>query len=180
MVPDPGTCREILHRFGVPEHIRRHSEQVARVARSLAAALGRAGEPVDGLLVEAGALLHDIAKAASLVSNADHALEGGRILRGLGYPKVAELVERHVKLGAWETEGRVTEAELLNYSDKRVRHDEVVTLSERFEDLLVRWGAGDEGACARIRADWKIAAALEVKIFAKLPFPPEAMDLRRG
>lgn len=176
MLPDPETCREILAEHQVPPHIRRHSEQVARIARRLANELRQCGgATLDAALVEAGALLHDVAKAPCLASHRDHALEGGRILRGLGYEEIAAIVERHVELGAWEPEGEVTEAEVLNYSDKRVRHEEVVSLSDRFEDLLLRYGKKSEEARARICRTWQTMLELERKIFAHLPFGPEGL-----
>lgn len=170
--PSPAKCRRLLVAHQVPEHIRRHSSRVAQVARRVAEGLqDHRGEPVDVALVEAGALLHDIAKALCFDSHLDHAAEGGRILRGLGLDAVAVLVERHVFLGAWDPEGAVTEAEIVNYADKRVRNDQVVSLAERFDDLLVRYGRSPEIEL-RIRGNWAVMAAVEAKIFARLPFTP--------
>ncbi|MBI5443884.1 MAG: HD domain-containing protein [Deltaproteobacteria bacterium] len=177
MAPDPKACRLLLEDHRVPEHIRRHSAQVARIARRLAEALRLRGEPLDPDLVEAAALTHDIAKADCLDSARDHAREGGTVLRELGYPELGELVERHVELGPWDPAGPVTEAELLNYSDKRVRHEEVVPLDERFEDLLERYGRGNPRAEARIRETWETTVAVEEKIFSRLPFGPNDSDL---
>lgn len=157
----------------MPRHIRRHSEQVARVARRLGEALRQFdGESVDLCLLEAAALLHDIAKASCLANHKDHAVEGGRLLRALGLPRVADLVERHVELGQWRQEGCVTEAEILNYSDKRVRHEEVVSLTDRFLDLLERYGKRAPQAEGRIRDNWQDTEAVERKIFGRLPFGP--------
>jgi HD superfamily phosphodiesterase len=135
-----------------------------------------AGVEVDVGLVEAAALLHDIAKAACL-HGGDHAQEGAGLLRTLGYPEVASLVARHVELGTWRPAGQVTEAEILNYSDKRVRHEEVVSLRERFEDLVERYGGRSPGAEGRIRQNWRITEELEAKIFRRLPFGPEGVGV---
>jgi hypothetical protein len=135
-----------------------------------------AGERVDACLLEAAGLLHDIAKASCIVSRGDHAREGGQILRGLGYAEMARLVERHVDLGEWDPAGVVTEAELLNYADKRVRHEEVVSLRDRFYDLLDRYGGSGEEARERIGQHWRVMKALEVKVFGRLPFGPEALQ----
>lgn len=174
-VPGREECRRLLESHGVPPHIRRHSEQVARVTLRLGEALGAAGFQLDLDRLEAAALLHDIAKADCLGGRQDHAREGGARLRALGYPEVAALVERHVDLGAWEPAGEVTEAEVLNYADKRVRHEEVVTLGERFQDLLERYGKDRPAAQARIRDNWRIMEELEAKLFARLPFGPDAL-----
>lgn len=174
-VPDREECRRLLEGHGVPLHIRRHSEQVARVTLRLAEALAAVGFELDAGRLEAAALLHDISKADCLGGRQDHAREGGLRLRGLGYPEVAALVERHVDLGAWDPGGEVTEAEVLNYADKRVRHEEVVPLGERFRDLLERYGRDRPAAQARIRDNWRVMEELEAKLFARLPFGPDAL-----
>jgi putative nucleotidyltransferase with HDIG domain len=178
--PSVATCRRLLARHEVPDHIRRHSGQVARVARHVAAALRQRGEPVDVALVEAAALLHDIAKAPCIESRLDHAAEGGRVLRDLGLPAVAELVERHIHLGEWDPRGPVTGAELVNYADKRVLYVQVVSLSERFRDLIVRYSRSRADIEERIRRNWAAMEAVEAKIFGRLPFGPDEVARGRG
>jgi putative nucleotidyltransferase with HDIG domain len=177
--PSPVTCRRLLAAHGVPTHIRRHSAQVALVARRIAEALHEQGEPVDVGLIEAAALLHDIAKAPCLESHRDHAAEGGRVLRELGLDAVAEIVERHVHLGEWNPRGPVTGAEVVNYADKRVLYIRVVGLSERFRDLIVRYSRGRTDIEERIRRNWATMEAVEAKIFARLPFGPAGVGEQR-
>lgn len=167
--PSVATCRRILESHGVPAHIRRHSARVARVARRLAEELRAQGEPLDVALVEAAALLHDVAKAPCLASRLDHAAEGGRVLRELGLPAVAAIVERHVHLGDWDPDGPVTGAELVNYADKRVLNEDVVGLGERFLDLVARYSQGRPDFEERIRRNWAVMEAVEAKILARLP-----------
>ena len=176
--PSAATCRRLLLAHGVPEHIRRHSAQVARVARQVSAALRARGERIDAKLIEAAALLHDIAKAPCIESRLDHAAEGGRVLRELGLAGVADVVERHVHLGPWDPRGPVTEAEVVNYADKRVLYEDVVSLEERFRDLIVRYGKGRLEFEERIRRNWATMEAVEVKIFRALPIRPS--DIRSG
>ncbi len=172
--PDLESCHRILADHGVPPHIRRHSEQVARLARRLAVELQATSPlPPDVQLVEAGALLHDIAKASSFGTGLDHAIEGARCLRSLGLPEVATIVERHVRLGEWQRSGPVTEAEILNYADKRVLHEEVVSLDQRFRDLIVRYGREDSVTEEAIRSNWTDLKDLERKIFRHFAWPPE-------
>ncbi len=174
--PSEATCRRILDDHRVPAHIRRHSRRVANVARRIARELvEHAAEPLDLTLVSAAALLHDIAKAPCLGSSRDHAAEGGRVLRAIGLAAVGEIVERHVTLGAFDPAGPVTEAEIVNYADKRVRFEQVVTLAERFEDLLERYGGGRSDIARRIGENLAVMEAVEAKIFARLPFGPEAI-----
>jgi putative nucleotidyltransferase with HDIG domain len=178
--PSIVTCRRLLASHEVPEHIRRHSGQVARVARRVALALHQRGEPVDVALIEAAALLHDIAKAPCIESRLDHAAEGGRVLRELGLPGVAELVERHVHLGDWDPGGPVTGAEIVNYADKRVLYVDIVSLEERFADLIVRYSRGRADLEVRIRENWATMQAVEAKIFERLPFGPAEIGPRRA
>jgi putative nucleotidyltransferase with HDIG domain len=177
--PSAATCRRLLAAHGVPAHIRRHSAQVARVARTIAEALREAGEPVDVGLVEAAALLHDIAKAPCLESRLDHATEGGRVLQEFGLASVAEIVARHVQLGNWDPRGPVTGAELVNYADKRVLHVRLVSLTERFRDLIVRYSGGRTDIEERIRRNWATMEAVEAKIFGRLPIGPADVGARR-
>ncbi len=178
-VPGPAEQERLLDEWGVPAHIRRHSRQVARVARVLGRWLREyGGQDLDPDLLEAAAVLHDVAKARCLGSLQDHAKEGADILRGAGYAEVADLVGQHVELRGSRPHGRVDEAEVLNYSDKRVRHEEVVSLAERFEDLIQRYGRNHAEAEARIRANWERTRRLEEKLFHRLPFTPE--DLTRA
>jgi putative nucleotidyltransferase with HDIG domain len=176
--PSDATCRRLLASHGVPAHIRLHSGRVASVARRIAEGLVAGGERVDVGLVAAAALLHDIAKAPCLESRLDHAAEGGRVLRELGLDAVAAVVERHVQLGDWDPRGPVTSAELVNYADKRVLYVRVVSLPERFRDLIVRYGRGHAELEDRIRRNWATMEAVEEKIFARLPFGPDAVMAR--
>jgi len=178
--PSIATCRRLLAAHGVPPHIRRHSGQVARVARRIAEALRERGEAVNVGLIEAAALLHDIAKAPCLESRLDHAAEGGRVLRELGLDAVAAIVERHVHLGDWNPRGPVTGAELVNYADKRVLYVQVVSLPERFRDLIARYGRGRTDIEERIRRNWATMEIVEAKIFGRLPFGPQDLGVRRA
>jgi putative nucleotidyltransferase with HDIG domain len=179
--PSDATCRRLLASHDVPPHIRQHSGQVARVARRIAEGLQARGDLIDVGLVAAAALLHDIAKAPCLESHLDHAAEGGRVLRELGLEHVAEIVERHVHLGSFDPHGPVTGAELVNYADKRVLYVRVVSLPERFRDLIERYGRGRSDLEERIRRNWATMEAVEAKIFGRLPFGPgDLATLRRG
>jgi len=173
-IPSTDECIAILNANETPPHILRHSLQVARVAKFLSEEINRNdGEAIDVDLVEAAAILHDIAKAACFDDGKDHAKEGAVILRSLGFAAVAGLVERHVKLGEWDKHGPIEEAELLNYSDKRVQHERLVSLDERFEDILDRYGKIHPEAYDRCKQYWAASKLLEKKIFRNLSFGPD-------
>ncbi len=163
-VPDRETCLKLLSRYKVPDNIRIHCKRVAQVAFVLAKALNRKGSGLNLALVESSALLHDITKWDSILNGRDHAVTGYRLLRELGYPEVADLVRQHVYLD--DPDGhRLTEAHVLSYADKRVMHTEVVSLRERFDDLLVRYGNTPERR-QRIKKGLIKAYDLESRIFS--------------
>lgn len=167
MIPDRSECLKILEQEKVPAHIVAHSELVARVAAAVGALLLEKGQPLDPGLLLAGALLHDISKMRTIENGGNHALLGGERVAELGYPELSPLVARHVDLGEWDRHGPVTEAELVNYADKRVKHSEVVPLRERFDDLLTRYGKTDF-ARERISAHRETLLLVEEKIVAIL------------
>ena len=153
-------------------NIREHSFRVMEVALFLGAALTEAGFDLSLPLVETGALLHYLGKTPCLGTLNNHAVWGAVILEELGYPLVAQVVREHVHLSSDISDLRpLREGELVNYADKRVLHETVVTLTDRFADLRVRYGRTPE-ALARIQATEIRSRALEEKIFAPLALTP--------
>jgi D-alanine-D-alanine ligase len=79
------------------------------------------------------------------------------------------VVREHVYIDGTIMDPRpLREAEVVNYADKRVLHEEVVTLAVRFADLKVRYGRTPE-ALARIQATEVRTRALEENL--RLPGP---------
>ncbi len=153
-------------------NIREHSCRVMAVACFLGRALTAAGLELSLPLIETGALLHDLGKTACLGTTHNHAEWGARVLTGLGYHEVAQIVREHVYLEADRQDGQpIREAEVVNYADKRVLHDQVVTLEERFADLQVRYGRTPE-ARDRIRAAQARSQLLESRLFRPLALTP--------
>lgn len=171
-LPTTDRCLELLEIHSVPAHIVQHSMRVAQVGLHIAMGLKEKGHDLNPALVVAGGLLHDIAKMQSLLNGEDHAKAAASILRDYGYGSVAEIAERHVAIDdAMEQTTALTEVHVVNYADKRVRHTEIVNLSERFLDLLERYGKTEE-QCNRINITLTKARFLETRIFAFLDFQP--------
>ena len=171
MIPDGEECFQLLKRYAVPENVIKHSRMVLRIARLLCRELNLRGEGMDPSLVQAAALLHDIAKLASFQTGENHSHAGARLLRELGFPEVAEIVRQHVVLDPGMDHGRITEAVVVYYADKRVKHDAVVSLGERFQDLKDRYGKSPE-ARAWLDALECQSRSMEERIFRKIPFSP--------
>ncbi len=169
-IPSPVECLNLLKKYGTYPHIIAHSKQVAKIALFLAHSLKDVGIDLNLSLIEAGALLHDIAKTYSLKHpNINHAEKGAEWITALGYPEVAEIIRWHVEL---PNELKIEERTIVNYSDKRVKHQTIVSLEERFEDLIKRYGK-DEKSRQRIEEFYNRTKALEKIIFSHLPFGPE-------
>jgi len=150
LIPSPETTSEILKKYQVPPHILLHSEMVRKVAMAIVACLKTAGLPIDSAAVDRAALLHDLCKMDALTSGGDHALMAQEELSRLGYPFIGEIVGQHVRLKSLD----LNEAMVVNYADKRVMHDRIVSLPERFEDLMARYGT-DEARRERIRRHYQ-------------------------
>ena len=175
-VPSRDECLELMDRYGMLENIVKHSLTVTRVARFLSNELNKKGQRIDLGVVEAAALLHDLAKTECLKSKEDHAQQGFRLLRGLGYERIAAVVAQHVEVSAGGDSASVTEEEVVNYADKRVQHDRIVSLEERFSDLKDRYGHG-KSALEQMDRMEKATYAIEAKIFLVLGSDPK--DLQR-
>jgi uncharacterized protein len=142
-IPSTGECYSLIKRHRMLPNIIAHSEQVMRVALAIADNLGR-DAAIDRSLVTAAALLHDITKTRSLETRERHDETGAALLRELGYPRVAWIVEQHVIFTGFLPDGPVEEREIVYYADKRVMHERIVSLEERVHDLIARYGKTPE------------------------------------
>ncbi len=139
-IPTREECLKLMGKYGMLENILSHSLVVTKVALFLSAELNKKGQKIDLRLVEAASLLHDLAKTECLRTKEDHAKAGSCLLKRIGYERVGDIVARHIWLGRAVDSSLVCEEEIVNYSDKRVMHDRIVSLEERFRDLRERYG----------------------------------------
>ncbi|WP_235894038.1 HD domain-containing protein [Oceanidesulfovibrio indonesiensis] len=160
MTPDATFCRGLWDRFGMPEHIREHSRLVSQIAHGLARAGREAGAAVNPNNVLACGLLHDIAKDFTIRHGGNHAVLGAAwALEATRNPVIAQGVMHHV-YWPWAVELETAFLPLaIIYADKRVRHDAIVSLEDRFDDLMARYGK-NESIRARIRISQRQAEAI--------------------
>ncbi|WP_457577685.1 HD domain-containing protein [Desulfomarina sp.] len=184
-VPSADQCLEFMERYRMLDNIRAHSLQVARVALVLEDGLKKNGKarplpPKDMIL--AGALLHDIAKTRCLKGKCRHDLEGEIICIELGYPEIGEIVREHVILenfaAAHYQKGIFGPKEIVYYADKRVRHDEIVSLDSRLTYIIKRYGNGEPEREKFIRRNFSLCLEFEKYLFTFLDFPPEQIAKR--
>ncbi len=174
MIPTRKQCLDLMRDHCMLPNIFRHSQLVADVALFIARQLNRCGHNLDLALVEAGALLHDIAKTECLETKENHAHTGGELVRALGYQSVADIVRQHICLDPEViASGVVTEAALVNYADKRVKHEEVVGIEERFQDVKERYADKFPLFKDRFEDTFFETQVLEKKIFSFIDLSPE-------
>ncbi len=142
-IPSIEKCYALMDRYAMLPNITAHSILVMDVALAITDNV-KSGVVINRDLVIAAALLHDITKTRSLETKERHAATGGQLLRELGFTPVAEIVEQHVQIGTIDPRGLLEEREIVYYADKRVMHDEIVTIEERLHDLVDRYGVTAE------------------------------------
>ena len=157
------------------DHIVAHSMQVCQVATYLTDHLISHHPHLNGDLIRSAALLHDITKTRSFNTGEDHAITGGQFLADRGYPEVGDLVRQHVVLDIYGATKIPVDAEIINYADKRVLHDEIVGLDRRLDYILERYAKKTEHR-KRIHLLWEKTKHLEDRLFSDLPFSPENIN----
>jgi uncharacterized protein len=137
-VPDRTTALRLLDEAGLPDGVVVHSRGVARVAVAAAGLVAEARIPVDGALVEAAALLHDIDKASG-ARGANHGIEGARQLEEMGYPELAMPVASHPVMSLLDEDRYPIgwPSVLIAVADRHVAQG-FMTIDERLDDMQLR------------------------------------------
>ncbi len=180
MVPDETLCRELWDTYDMPAHIRDHSEHVAIVAGFIAETGAHNGMDVDVPSVIASALLHDIAKSYTITHGGNHSQLGASIVMDtFGNPHIAQGILHHVHW-PWHVDVDAWFLPLsIIYADKRVMHDSVVTIDERFDDLYVRYGKTEQ-IRQRIHESYLQAVAIETAFSRRMGIALNAYSLDSG
>lgn len=172
-IPSDETCRRLVAEMGMMSHIVAHSLLVRRVSLLIADHLDLPG--LNRELIRAAAHLHDITKTRSFSTHENHAETGASLLADLGYPEVGRIIAQHVRLRRYFGSPRPTEAEIVNYADKRVLHDRIAPLAGRMAYILEKYGRTREYQRDILRT-WRKTERLEARLFAYLPFAPEDVE----
>jgi putative nucleotidyltransferase with HDIG domain len=138
-IPDRTTARRLLDDAGLPDGIVVHCLGVARVAVAAAGLVAEAQIPVDGALVEAAALLHDIDKVEIRRSGGEHGIVGARRLEGLGYEELAMPVASHPVTALLDDDRFPIgwPSVIVAVADRHVAQ-EFMTVDERLDDMKQR------------------------------------------
>ena len=181
-LPSIDECFELYDRFEMLDNIQAHSRVVARVAEELMDGMNIKATAIslpDRHQVIVGALLHDIAKTLCISTGCRHAETGRQMMIELGYPEVAEIIAEHVVLKEFRQQhyrqGSFVAKEIVYYADKRVRHDQVVSLEDRLSYIVDRYSDNDPRKEHFIRLNFQKTVEFESYLFAHLDFTPEML-----
>lgn len=170
-LPSREECFKILREFDVPDNVMRHTELVNKIAVFLANKLQEAGVDIDVDLVDRASLLHDLDKMQTIKDDA-HGEKTEEILIQKGYPVVGKIAKQH--RFKWIHDPKLSwEAKVVNYSDKRVMHDQLVSLTERLKDA---WERYKDIAEYRDKKAEELFFALEKEIFSLIRLIPEDLE----
>ena len=118
-IPDKDECLSIIDRH-LPrdDRIRSHLADVSMTAVRLAGAVnqslgGNPGYNLDYNLIIAASLLHDIKRKEK-----DHALKGASLIKGYGFPRVAEIIAQHMDIILDPDPAMISEKEIVYFADK--------------------------------------------------------------
>ena len=151
-----------------PAHILDHMDAVANVCDELVTMFIKTQRPIRQRALNAAAKTHDLlrfvdfkdyvgadAPAQERINRWEdlrrtygtpHERAAAGFLREKGYADIGDIVETH--RGFHSTEGGIPfpslEHAVLSYADKRVCHTTPVTLDQRFDEFMVRYGGGLE------------------------------------
>ena len=194
---------EFFNEWGTPAHVRDHCAQVTSVARQVAEAFIRGGDIVDMNLLINAAMLHDMTRICDFhelnrasanfkeeitdekwnkwvalrekYAGRDHADLAYEALYAKGFYKTAEVVRLHkTTCLVLETDKFDTlEKVILYYADKRVLHNKIVSLAERFAEGRGRYGKfNDENTKKLYLKVEEGTRIIESNLFANLDIKP--------
>ncbi|HLC92504.1 MAG TPA: HD domain-containing protein [archaeon] len=164
-LPTEKECSALIAKYEVPENVAKHTESVRRIANILSRGISSNGFKIDLECVDKGALMHDVAKMYCIKNNCRHAAEAEKALTQIGYSEFGKVLLLH---GLEEVLGfnksTPLEAKVVWYADKRVTHDKIVSLRERYDYLKERYGSISAEKMNEIISTEKSAYALESEL----------------
>ena len=175
-IPDKKECFNIINDNNMMDHIIKHSMMVRSVTDCLCTNLIETFPQLNIKLAKSAALLHDITKTQSFTTGERHSETGGKLLEKLGFPETGDIIRQHVFLDDYNDTPPVIEAEIINYSDKRVLHDKVVPLEERLDYIYKKYVTNKE-FIKHFDFMKKKTYMLEKKLFQYLDFTPDDLQM---
>lgn len=156
---------KILEDHNLPSNIVKHTLKVARVCSFMAdyyPGINRSN-------LICAAILHDLFK---LTSN-NHSEEIFDFLNNLLEPELAQIARKHDFDAIIDPTQQPfsLEEKILSYADKRVKHDQIAPLQDRFSDFKLRYNPNNEDP-KWVKDAQKAHLELEEELFAPLDIEP--------
>lgn len=168
-IPTRQECINLLDEFNVPEHIKKHSFAVNKIAVFLAEKLKRAGEDVNIELVDAASLLHDIDKIKTIKDKYGHGDVAEEWLSERGHSRVGEVVRKHTLHHLTESRNNSWEDKIVQYADQRCNDDKIVSLKERHDYVITQYNSYFKEEYRKKILD------IEKEIFSRISIKPEEL-----
>ena len=175
LVPETELINQWKQDVRLPRHIQEHSNAVARLCHTLAEALSKDRHwVIRKEALHAAGRTHDILRFVDFVESAkpskdfqspedlarwkelkekygpSHEEAGAAFLTEQGFPSIGDIIRTHRGIAAnGQSSPRTIEQLILAYADKRVLFDTIVSLDERFDNFMQRYGDGKETASAK-------------------------------
>ncbi len=180
LVPDDDDCFALWDKYDIRDNVRSHSLMVADIAQSVAQMAYDKGFEICVPSVRASALLHDIAKSYTIDHGGSHAQIGASwVIEATGNRSIAQGVAMHVHWPWALPENICALPFFVMYADKRIMHQKCVSLQERYEDLLERYGTTKQYR-AGITASYEQGKNIERALSAQLECSLHAYTLDSG
>ncbi|NMA38187.1 MAG: HD domain-containing protein [Papillibacter sp.] len=146
-------CEALLNSAKLPLKVIEHCRAVAELSYKIAVIMNGKGCRLDPELCRRAGLLHDICRIEK-----DHDVRAYELLIREGYLREAEITLSH--MGKYISADNISEKEIVYLADKLIMGTSVVTLNQRFETALEKYGRDSE---AEREIQKKYALALSVK-----------------
>lgn len=167
-VPTDLECLNLWDKYAMLDHIRTHSSLVADVATTLAEMARDRGMDLNVQAVRAAGLLHDLGKTYTVQFGGNHSQLGSSwVMQATRNPAIAQGVMHHVHWpGPLDLDAHFLPLAII-YADKRVKHQGLVSLEDRFTDLVDRYGV-DQDLISRIHRSYQQGKDLEELLNTRL------------
>lgn len=181
---------KLYEKYKTPKHVTEHCQKVAYVADKIAGAYDEKGVDLDRENLRYACLLHDVLriidfhagseylemqnKLKEKYPNMDHSQAAYEMLDEIGEHVIAKIIKKHEFEGIVVSENQpfTLEEKIMTYSDKRVLHEDIVSISDRFEDGKRRYNPNNENQ-EREQQIYDVYFQLEKELFEGLDINPE-------
>jgi HD superfamily phosphodiesterase len=153
---------KLYKEYQTPAHVIAHCKKVAAMGHKIAGGYIKKGIVVDRENLKFACLLHDLLrivdfnaggkyaemqkKLQTMYPDMDHSMAAYTLLNRMGEPVIAKIIKKHAFDGIMVKENHpfTLEEKIMTYADKRVLHQNIVSLKERFEDGKKRYNPNNE------------------------------------